>query len=292
MRRIFIGKRALLMAAVLLAPAGANAEWFEFCDDFRKPAEEQRDPYEERIETERHDFTQSAITVGRGVFQLEGGYSYFYNDDHDEIESSHTTPELMLRYGLTEDIEFRARWNYAWMYPAEEEPRTGSEDLRLAVKLQLTRPEEDGWLPTTAIELRGTAPTGGETFGSEQVGFSFHYVYQWQLTDRLTFAGSTDYGMNGFGDFALAAERPAADRFNNFSQSAVLGFELTESNTGYVEWFGIFSDGRGDEAVVSVFNIGIDHYVTPDLVVDFRVGMGLSEDADDFFTGVGGGYRF
>jgi len=31
------------------------------------------DPYEERIETERHDFTQSTTTVGRGVFQLESG---------------------------------------------------------------------------------------------------------------------------------------------------------------------------------------------------------------------------
>jgi hypothetical protein len=292
MLRLFCRRALLPVFLSLAAPAATFGQWFEFVDDFGKPAHEQREPYEERIETERHDFTQSAITVGRGVFQLEGGYSYFYHDAHDEIESSHTAPEMMLRYGLSEDIEFRARWNYAWMFPEEEEPRTGSEDLRLAVKLQLTRPEEDGWIPTTAIELRATAPTGGEAFGTEQVGFSFHYVYQWQLTERMTFAGSTDYGMNGFGDFALLTEHPADDRFNNFSQSAALGFEITENNTGYVEWFGIVSDGRGDETVVSMFNIGIDHYVTPDFVVDFRVGMGLSEDADDFFTGVGGGYRF
>ena len=52
--------------------------WLEFCDDFSKPARCQRNPYEERIETERHDFTQSAITVGRKVAQIESGYSYFY----------------------------------------------------------------------------------------------------------------------------------------------------------------------------------------------------------------------
>ena len=39
-----------------------------------------RDPHEERIETERHDSTQSTKTVGRGVTQLEAGYNYFYKD--------------------------------------------------------------------------------------------------------------------------------------------------------------------------------------------------------------------
>ena len=31
----------------------------------------------ERIETDRHDFTQSTTTAGRGVFQIESGYSFF-----------------------------------------------------------------------------------------------------------------------------------------------------------------------------------------------------------------------
>ena len=58
------------------------------------------------------------------------------------------------------------------------------------------------------------------------------------------------------------------------------------------EWFGIFSDGRADELVISVYNLGVDHYVTDDFVIDFRAGVGLSDDSDDFFTGIGGGYRF
>ena len=76
------------------------------------------------------------------------------------------------------------------------------------------------------------------------------------------------------------------------SQSTVIGFELSESNTMYVEWYGIWSDGLGDEFGISVFNVGVDHYVTNNLVLDWRAGVGLSDDSDDFFTGVGGGYRF
>ena len=52
----------------------------------------------------------------------------------------------------------------------------------------------------------------------------------------------------------------------------------------------IYQDG--DDFVVSIFNVGLDHYITDDFVIDFRAGVGLSEDSDDFFTGVGGVYRF
>ena len=105
-------------------------QMLEFCDDFTKPCYCQHDPWEERIETERHDFTQSAVTVGRGVVQLESGYSYFYKDTDEEVESSHTIPEMLLRVGLSEDIEFRIRWNQAWQFIDEaRSERSGRPEI-------------------------------------------------------------------------------------------------------------------------------------------------------------------
>lgn len=282
----------LFLGLLFGCPSLSHAQLFEFCDDFTKPYRCQRDPFEERIETERHDFTQSAVTVGRGIVQVEGGYSYFYFDGHRERESSHTTPEMMLRVGLSEDIEFRVRWNHVWQFIQEEEDKIGSEDIRYSLKFQLTRQEESRCLPTTALELRGTAPTGGEAFSARKVNVSFDYIYLWELAEGITLTGSTGYLSNGFGDFSLVPEESARANFNTLSQSAVLGMEFTEQNTMYAEWFGLFSDGLEDEFVISVFNIGVDHYVTDDFVIDFRAGVGLSDDSDDFFTGVGGGYRF
>lgn len=291
MRRPFF--RCLTLTAWLLwNPSPTFGQWLEFCDDFSKPAACQRDPFEERIETERHDFTQSATTVGRHIVQVEAGYSYFYKDQNGEVESAHTSPELLLRLGLSEDIEFRLRYNYAWVFIEGEDDRTGAEDLRYSLKLQMTRQECDCWRPTSALELRGSAPTGGEAFTTGRAEFDIDYIYQWQLSQRMTIAGSTGYGTNGFGDFGLEAEEPADENFKFLSQSAVVGFELSESNTMYVEWFAVFSDGLEDEYVISAFNIGIDHYITDDFVLDIRFGTGLSQDADDFFTGLGGGYRF
>ncbi len=156
----------------------------------------------------------------------------------------------------------------------------------------MTRQPEKGLLPTSALEVRGTAPTGGEAYSTGGVEFGLDYIYQWEFTEGVTFAGASGYLQNGLGDFGLIPDEPTDENFNVLSQSAVLGLELTESNTMYLEWFGLFSDGLEDEFVVSIFNIGIDHYVTDDFVIDFRTGVGLSEDSDDFFTGVGGGYRY
>ncbi len=286
----------LALFVVFCNAANATAEdsacLFEFMDDLTTPWHCQRKPFEERIETERHDFTQSVTTVGRGVIQIESGYTYFYKQQAEETESSHTLPEMLLRVGLTEDIEVRLRWNYAWIFVAEEEDRIGSEDLRYSLKLQMTRENDFNFLPTSALEVRGSAPTGGEAFTSEKVEFSLDYIFQWTLVEGVTLAGSTGYGTDGFGDFGLLPDAPTLERFNAYSFSAVLGMELGERNSLYAEWFGIYSDGLEDEFVVSVFNLGIDHYFNENFVVDVRVGAGLSEDADDFFSGVGGGYRF
>lgn len=283
---------AFILLGSLLASNTYGEPWLEFCDDFSKPARCQRNPYEERIETERHDFTQSAVTVGRRVAQVESGYSYFYKDSNNEIESAHTGPEMLLRYGLTEDIEFRLRWNYAWQFSDSEPAESGSEDLRYSVKLQMTRSKEGKLLPTSALEIRGTAPTGGEAYSTDRVEFSLDYIYQWELTERMTLAGSTGCGTGGLGDFGLVADNPTVERFVVLTQSMVFGVELSEKNTIYTEWFGLYSEGLEDEYVLSFFNIGIDHYLTDDFVLDVRAGVGLSEDSEDMFFGVGGGYRF
>lgn len=286
---------ALLIAFAALVGGGAprlHGELCEFIDDFAKPWNEQRAPYEERIDTERHDFTQSALTVGRGVFQAESGYTYFYKHTHDETESSHSFPEMLLRFGLSEDIEFRLRWNHVWQFIDESADQTGSEDLRYSFKFQITREPASSIVPTSALELRGTAPTGSKEFTTDRAEFSLDYIYEWRLFRDVTLAASTGFGTNGFADFALLPADPLHDQFVALSQSIALGCELTEVNTMYAEWYWLLSHGLADEFAITVFNMGIDHYLTDNVVVDFRAGMGLSADADDFFAGLGGGWRF
>lgn len=249
-----------------------------------------RDPFEERIETERHDFTQSTKTVGRHVGQIEIGYTYFYKDFEDEIEQAHTTPELQFRFGLTDDVEFRVRWNYAWNFVDEAENSEGAEDFRFSFKLAVTEP--GGWVPESALEVRFAVPTGGSAFSTEHFEFGLDYIYGWELGEGWTLSASTQFSTNGLGDFGLIPEEPSADRFILLGQSVAIGTELTNRNTIYNELYGLFSHALEDNYRIVIYNAGIDHYVTDNLVLDFRVGIGLTPDSDDLFAGFGGGYRF
>ena len=103
---------------------------------------------------------------------------------------------------------------------------------------------------------------------------------------------STGYGTNGLGDFGILPEESADDWFVAFSQSVAIGTELTENITMYNEVYGLFSHALEDNFSVVVYNIGVDYYISDNFVIDFRAGKGLTPDSDDFFTGIGGGYRF
>ena len=287
----------LLGGTSVLRPNEASAEEeslgprIKFLDDlFCWGQASTRDPWEERIETERHDFTQSATTVGRGVSQVEMGYTYFYLDDDDEIEQSHTTPELMTRIGLSDDIEFRLRWTYAWVFIDEHEDPDAAEDLRWSFKLGVT--DQDCWLPQSALELRFTAPTGGKEFSTTRVDWGLDYIYDWELCEGWRFYGSTGISADGLGDFGILPDEPAADHFFVVSQSFALETVITERVTMYNEIYGLFSQKLEDDFNIVVFNIGVDYYLTDDLVLDIRVGKGLTPDTDDMFAGFGGGFRF
>ncbi len=262
-----------------------------FVDDFslgESSVEESERP--DRIETDRHDFTQSTETVGQGIAQIEAGYTYFYDEEDGQTEESHTAPELMLRVGVTDNIEFRVRWNHVWRFGEDNEDETGSEDTRLAFKVRTT--DQSCWIPESALELKIAVPTGGDAWSTEQVEFGFDYIYGWRLTESMEFYGSTGFSSNGLGDFALLPEIPSESDFVVWSQSVALGFEATEDITVYTEFFGFFSHGHEVNNTQIFFDVGADYYITKNFVLDLRLGFGLTKDAEDVFAGFGGGYRF
>jgi hypothetical protein len=118
------------------------------------------------------------------------------------------------------------------------------------------------------------------------------YIYGWKLNQDWTLYGSTGYAPGGLGDFSFQPDEQESDRFVVVSQSIAVGTDLTEKNTVYGEWFGLFSDGLENNFSLSFFNVGVDHYFTDNFLIDFRIGVGLTDDSEDFFAGVGGGVRF
>ena len=257
--------------------------------DFEFENGSENEPERERIETERHDFTQSTTVVGRGTTQVEFGYTFFQASGETEVEDSHATPELLIRYGLTEKVEFRLRYNEVWQFG--EEDRSGSEDIHWAFKVRTS--DQQGWRPESALEIRATAPTGGIDWSTDEVEFGLDYIYGWKISPRVEIYGSSGFSTNGLGEFAFRPSAPADEEFILYTQSVAIGAELSERCTAYSEFFGLFTDGfESDEERPVFFNVGLDYYLSDNVVLDVRAGTGLNADAEDLFFGMGGAFRF
>jgi hypothetical protein len=112
--------------------------------------------------TDRPDFTEASSTVGRGVVQLEYGYTYFYDRSGQQTTRLHSFGEPLLRIGLGADwFEFRVATNYLSETRRDDTGSVsdhGFDDLYLGVKLGLT--PQEGILPEVAIAPALLLPTG------------------------------------------------------------------------------------------------------------------------------------
>ena len=84
------------------SPSFAEEPFLRFLDDFHCSdcPNLERDPYEERIETERHDFTQSTITVGRGsVASKSSNTAMKFGNTKDTRINTATLPTIIRNSG-------------------------------------------------------------------------------------------------------------------------------------------------------------------------------------------------
>ena len=241
---------------------------------------------DEPLVGDRPDFTESSVTVGRGVAQLEFGYNYTYDDEAGDEVWSHSYPEPLLRVGmLAEWLEVRIGWNMgdqSSRQGASVVNQTGSEDLYLGCKIAMT--PQEGILPETALIPQMTVPTGSSAFGAGEVLPGVNWIYGWEINDCISIAGSTQG--NG------AIDDSTSRRFLEIAQSAVIGYSLTERIGAYTEWYGFFPYSAETAKPTHYFNGGFTFLVNNNLQLDVRGGVGLNQAADDCFVGTGGIVRF
>ena len=241
---------------------------------------------DEPLVTDRPDFTEASVTVGRGVAQLEFGHTYTHDDEDGVRVSSHSFPETLLRVGFfAEWLEARVGWNYA-----DETVRSGgvstsangAEDLYLGLKIALT--PQEGCLPEMALMPQMTVPSGGGDFTADEVLPGVNWLYGWDLTDSLATGGSTQVNR--------AIDDGTDDAYLELAQSWTVGYSFNEWLGGYAEWFAFFPHSADTVLPEHYFNGGFTFLITNNLQFDVRAGLGLNEAADDFFVGAGGAVRY
>jgi len=236
----------------------------------------------EPLVTDRPDFTESSVTVGRGVLQVEMGYTFTEDESAGVGTRSHSYPETLFRYGvLAEWLELRVGWNYA-NETAAGATDSGSEDIYLGFKIALT-PQCD-WLPEMAILPQATVPTGADPFSADEFLPGLNWVYSWELTDSLSTAGSTQ--------FNRAIDDVTGEAYTEWAQSWAVAASLTEDLGTYAEWYAFFPHSADTAKPEHYLNGGFTYLLSNNVQWDIRAGVGLNEAADDYFVGTGLSVRF
>ncbi len=235
------------------------------------------------IAPDRPDFTNAPTTVGRGVQQVEVGYTYTWDDSTGQSISSHSYPETMLRMGVVDDwLELRVAWNYAALRANSIPHLDGSQDLYVGAKIALT--PQTGALPATAIMPQMTLPTGSQVFTAGHVLPGVAVLYAWDITDWLALSGSTQVNQ--------CVDAGTLSDYAQWAQSFSFGYQLTETTNAYTEWYVIAPAGADTDSTVHYIDGGFTHRLNDNVQLDIRIGHGLSEQAFDWFTGAGAAIRF
>lgn len=222
---------------------------------------------QEPLVTDRPDFTESAVSVVPGRVQLEAGWTM---ETADEVDV-HTLGEVLFRIGVLPRTEFRVGLNSFVTVDAPGGDSSGLDDVSIGAKFELL--EGRASRPQTAVLIGTTVPTGDGEVAAEEWQPEAILALEWDLSHRV------GLGVNGGWTYAGTDD----DRFHEGKASAAVGVGLTERVGAFFEAFGFVSE----EEDPAFFDAGLTYLVSDDFQLDGRVGVGLDDDASDWFVGLG-----
>ena len=223
------------------------------------------------IDTDRPDFTDGVHTVARGRQQLEVGYTYQQSRGAGAAYIR-SYPEALVRIGVFERAELRIGQNYLTEHSGSGAPGvSGFDDLNLGTKITLT--DSHGLVPALAVEGNVSLPTGAAAIGAGKALPGAALLLGWD-TDGPWSAGvegyvSTTADDNGVGLGSLSVQYQLSDRWQLYGE--------------------VFAQRAlsGPGSAQQYFNAGVHFFVNRNVQIDARIGAGLNQNADRYFTGFG-----
>ncbi len=238
--------------------------------------------------TDRPDQTESSVVVPPGSVQVEAGWTYTRDDEDGARLETHEAPGTLVRIGLVEKVELRVGWT-GFVDAEVRTPRfqagvDGVGDADLGVKVHLA--SERGSRPETALLVSTSVPVGDDAFTSDRFDPAFRLAFSHTLSERV------GLGYNvGLGFESAPGASGELDTLSTAFYTVALGFGLSEKWGAFVELFGdLPASAPGDPA--HSFDGGFTYLVRDTLQLDVAGGVGLSDEADDWFVGIGVSARF
>ncbi len=232
----------------------------------------------EPLVTDRPDATESSSVIAPGFAQFEVGTTAFEDADG---ESSVEYGGSLLRVGLAQDWELRLGWGGY----LDSDVDSGANDAMLGFKYYIA-PEGDTWLePEMAILVHASLPIGDSDITSDQVDPDFLLAFSHTLSEQFSLG------------YNLGAKLETSEKDNGNDTtlssglySVALGYGATDQLGLFIEVFGAV--GLSAEDSPASIDGGMTWLFNDDSQLDLFAGVGLNNDADEFFVGIGYSIRW
>ena len=205
--------------------------------------------------------TDNSYTLYHKAFQVESGLMYSYSNG--EVNSS-SLPNLLLRYGAFDKIEFRFSSDLL-ISPIEN--KISISPIQLGSKIQLI---------------------GNESF---QLAFlsmvTFDSVNQNTLTKLVGGNSITDnFGVG----YTLGHNLAKSNTNNSFNYSVFLSNSFNSKITGFLEFYGDWNYNLISKINIINFDFGGSYLLNDKMQLDAYFGKGLNNDL--YFGSIGFSYLF
>ncbi len=249
------------------------------------------------INTDRSDFTDTPVSVGKGVTYLETGVTYsrtLTSDTHTELR---TLPETLLRYGITDEFELRLKsLGYSMidqkdLQSGQSGSTFGVNDLDAGFKMELL--QQKNWVPLTTFVGGVLLPSGTNCISGNSVQPHFNIVNGWGIRryiflkhqfglDYLTQPNfSVAAPGTSTGPYGLVGNRPTVDSFHS---SVSCLYQAFKHLGGFVEWYAQYGH---NQATTNFLDTGLFLYLTPNVQLDCVIGSSVGSPDSTLFTKAG-----
>lgn len=232
--------------------------------------------------TDRPDQANSPVTVLPKMLQVETGILYTEEYEGDERSRTLAVPQTLIRTGLSDRIELRLTFEgYISEYVEDND---GLGDSSIGFKINLLK--ESGICPETGFQARLTLPTGENALSSERADPAFQFLFSNTVTERI----SIGYNLGMIWNTGEDESGGGHDTLSSFQYAVSVGFGITDRLGAFAESFGhIPMSAKGHPA--HSFDTGFTYKVRNTIQIDTSYGIGISDDADDWFANGGISFR-
>ncbi len=238
----------------------------------------------ENIFTDRPDQSESPMILYKRFIQFESGVKYtkFQNDAPGESDYSAALPELMIRYGLTKNVELRLNLEYTMerinIFNAPlfgsgvdygKENYNGFQPPEISLKYRFFVGKD--YLPMTALLITTTVPKiGAERYRQNHFNPGLALLMLNDLSDKF------DLGYN----LGLNWDNEAKTKTGYYTLS--LGYSPTQTSSVFIESFTNYTKGEDPDYNI---DFGFSFLLEKNMQADFYVGSQLRTKPAAFFGG-------